>query len=155
MNANANAITIRAAHPDDAPVLSPLLAQLGYPATPEQIAPRLSALEDFPRALALVAVAGEGVVGLITAHLIPTIHGAQPLALLTTLVVAESHRGRGIGSRLVHRVERWAAESGAVRVSVTSGLQREDTHRFYEHRNYSRTGLRFTKAVDKRRRSIG
>ena len=138
---------MRAALPSDAPFLSELLAQLGYPVAAEEIPPRLSALNEFPKALALVALDRENVVGLITAHIIPSIHSNEPIALLTTLVVAASHRGKGIGSQLISDAERWAAENGAVRVSVTSGLQREGSHQFYEHRDYERSGFRFTKAV--------
>jgi len=138
-------IGVRTARPGDAPFISELLAQLGYPATAEDIPARLSLLETFPRALALVAADGDQVVGLVTAHIIPSIHSSAPIALLTTLVVGLSHRGRGIGSELVSKVELWAAENGALRVSVTSGLQRVGTHDFYERRKYERTGLRFTK----------
>lgn len=141
------AITIRTAQPADAPFLGELLAQLGYPALTEDLPARLASLEDFPGTLALVAVDGQNVVGLITAHMIPSIHAPEPIALLTTLVVDSGYRGKGIGSQLVANAERWAAAQGAVRVSVVSGLQREDSHRFYERRNYQRTGFRFTKAV--------
>lgn len=142
-----NEITIRAARPGDAHFLSELLAQLGYPAPAEDIPLRLAALRDFPQALALVAVRSENVVGLVTAHIIPAIHASEPVALLTTLVVATSDRGQGIGSRLVSEVEGWAAGHGAVRVSVTSGVQRVDSHRFYEQRNYQRSGFRFTRVL--------
>jgi len=143
-------IAIRGARPDDAPSLSVLLAQLGYPAAAEEIPERLMAMVEFPGALALVAVEGEHVVGLMTAHIIPAIHASEPVALLTSLVVADSHRGRGIGSRLVSEAERWGAGHGAVRLSVTSGVQRVDSHRFYEQRNYQRSGFRFTKSLGER-----
>lgn len=142
-----NKVTIRTATAGDAPFLSELLAQLGYPATAEEIPQRLSALENFPHALALVALDGPSVVGLITAHMIPSVHAKEPIAMLTTLVVAETHRGKGIGSQLVSGAERWAVENGAGRVSVVSGLQREESHHFYENRDYKRTGLRFTKVI--------
>jgi GNAT superfamily N-acetyltransferase len=85
---------------------------------------------------------------LITAHIIPSIHDNEPVAWLTTLVVLEDARGAGIGSALVRHVERWAVEEGAKRLSVTSGIQRLQTHEFYEKRDYERTGLRFSKRLD-------
>lgn len=145
----ADAVTIRPAVPADAPILSELLAQLGYPASVAEIPARLKALAGFRRAAAFVATNGYGeVVGLITAHIFPSIHDNGPVAWLTTLVVLEDARGAGIGSALVRHAERWALEKGAKRLSVTSGIQRQSTHEFYEKRDYQRTGLRFTKHLD-------
>jgi GNAT superfamily N-acetyltransferase len=137
---------IRPATPSDAAVLSGLLGQLGYPASESEIPARLSALESFPRAKAFVATNGHGeVVGLATAHVFPSVHDKGPVAWLTTLVVLEDARGGGIGSALVRHVEQWAAQNGAKRLSVSSGLHRKATHEFYQKRNYENTGLRFTK----------
>jgi GNAT superfamily N-acetyltransferase len=144
----AEALTIRPAVASDAPVLCELLGQLGYPASESEIPARLSAVAGFPRAAAFVATNGYGeVVGLITAHIFPSIHDNGPVAWLTTLVVLEDARGAGIGSALVNHVEKWAAENGAKRLSLTSGIQRKETHAFYEKRDYENTGLRFTKQL--------
>jgi GNAT superfamily N-acetyltransferase len=144
----AESITIRAAAPSDAPILSELLAQLGYPATVTEIPARLSAVASFPSAAAFVATNGYGeVVGLATTHISPSIHDNGPVAWLTTLVVLEDARGAGIGSALVKHVEQWATRNGAKRLSVTSGKQRKATHEFYERRDYENTGLRFTKKL--------
>ena len=144
----ADAITIRTAAPSDAPILCELLAQLGYPASVSEIPARLSALASFPRAAAFVAMNGYGeVVGLATTHIFPSIHDNGPVAWLTTLVVLEDARGAGIGSALVRHVEQWAAQNGAIRLSVTSGMHRKATHEFYEKRDYENSGLRFTKTL--------
>jgi GNAT superfamily N-acetyltransferase len=141
--------TIRRAEPSDAPILSVLLAQLGYPASVPEIPQRLSAIANHPAAAAFVATNRYGeVVGLITAHIIPSIHDNDPVAWLTTLVVLEDARGAGIGSALVSHIEGWAVQKGARRLSVTSGIQRHSTHEFYEKREYQRTGLRFSKQLD-------
>lgn len=143
------AVTIRPALPADAEVLSELLAQLGYPAPASDIPQRLRALSNSPSSAAFVATNRFGeVVGLVTGHIIASIHDNSPVAWLTTLVVLEDARGAGIGSALVRHVERWAAEKGAQRLSVTSGNHRQATHDFYEKRDYERTGLRFTKRLD-------
>ena len=142
------AAAVRPAEAGDAEPISMLVGELGYPAPVGDIPRRLAAIADGHDAIALVAVDGSSVVGLITAHVIPTIHESDPHAMLTTLVVAETHRGAGIGSLLVSHAERWAALKGAVRFSVTSGIQRARTHEFYERRDYARTGFRFTKKLD-------
>ena len=144
----ADAVSIRAAVPADAPSVCELLAQLGYPATVGEIPARLSALTNFPRAAAIVAINGYGeVVGLATSHMFPSIHDNEPVAWLTTLVVLEDARGAGIGSALVRHVEQWAVENGAKRLSVTSGMHRKATHAFYEKRDYENSGLRFSKKL--------
>jgi predicted N-acetyltransferase YhbS len=141
-------ITIRIAAPSDGATISELLEQLGYPATESEILARLAALAAFPNAAAFVATNGFGeVVGLVTVHLIPSVHDNDPVAWLTTLVVLEDAREAGIGSALVRHVERWAAQRGARRISVTSGIQRKATHAFYEKRDYENTGLRFGKKL--------
>lgn len=149
----ADVITIRVAAPSDAPTLCELLEQLGYPATESEIPARLAALANFPSAAAFVATNGFGeVVGLVTAHLIPSVHDNDPVAWLTTLVVLEDAREAGIGSALVRHVERWAAQNGARRIAVTSGVQRKAAHAFYEKRDYENTGLRFGKKLDTEQR---
>jgi len=145
----ADPVAIRPAIPADAPILSELLAQLGYPASDSDIPDRLQALAGFPSAAAFVATNRYGeVVGLITAQVIPSIHDNEPIGWLTTLVVLEDAREAGIGSALVRHVEEWAVKKGVKRLSVTSGIQRQSTHEFYEKRDYERTGLRFTKRLD-------
>ncbi|HMI43406.1 MAG TPA: GNAT family N-acetyltransferase [Gemmatimonadaceae bacterium] len=139
---------IRPAVASDAPILSELLTELGYPCSPAEIPARLDAFARFPQAVALVATNGYGeVVGLITSHIVSSIHDNDPVAWLTTLVVLEDARGAGVGSALVKHIEEWASSNGAKRLSVTSALHREDTHAFYEKRDYERTGVRFGKRL--------
>jgi GNAT superfamily N-acetyltransferase len=141
---------IRPALASDAPILSELLTQLGYPCSPAEIPARLDAFGRFPQAVALVATNGYGeVVGLITSHIVSSIHDNDPVAWLTTLVVLEDARGAGVGSALVKHIEEWASRNGAKRLSVTSAMHREETHAFYEKRDYARTGLRFSKRLDR------
>ena len=144
---NTSAITIRSPTPEDSQRISTLLAELGYPAEPGAIPQRLEALAAYPKAATLVAAVGNRVCGVITGHIIPSIHAAEPVAWITSLVVASDVRGMGVGSTLVSEIEKWARANGAVRVSVTSGSARERAHSFYERRGYERSGLRFTRTL--------
>lgn len=137
--------TLRLASAADADALAQLLGELGYPAEARELPARLDALEQHPGAVAFVAESGGRVVGVVTCHVIPAIHSTPPVAQLTALVVSESARGRGVGRLLVARVEEWAAQRGAAKISLTSALRREAAHRFYEGIGYTRTGLRLAK----------
>lgn len=138
---------IRAATEHDASHLPDLLDQLGYPASPEEILLRLRELGQYPQAQVWVAADADALVGLASCHMFPSVHASAPVAWLTTLVVRESHHGRGVGRALVAAAEEWARERGAVRLSLTSGTQREAAHAFYARIGYEQTGVRLTKSL--------
>lgn len=139
--------TIRAATEADAPALSTLVAQLGYPAPAEVIPERLANLARSDDNIALVAEDDGNVVAVMTARLMWVIHHDAPLAWLTALVVVDSHRGKGIGSMLLERAEEWAKHKGAHKISLSSAMHRGETHSYYDNRGYERSGIRFTKEL--------
>ncbi len=141
-----DSLRIRPAAPGDAATLSRLLDQLGYPAKADEIPERIEKLYARPGTTVLVAESEGGVIlGVVTVHLFQSMHASEPTAWLTTLVVEEEARGRGIGSALMTHAEKWAIRHGAVRISLTSALHRERAHEFYKARDYEQTGVRLTK----------
>ena len=130
--------------------MSDLLAQLGYPAGAEEVPDRIAALEREGNAVALVAEIDGVVVGLVTAHVIRAIASSTPVAWLTSLVVSERARGRGVGEALVRSAEAWARDRGATRIAVTSALHRTGAHEFYERIGYARTGVRLGRSLEER-----
>ena len=50
------------------------------------------------------------------------------------LVTDEGHRSQGHGLQLLRFLEQWASEHDCETLALSSGLQREDAHRFYEER---------------------
>lgn len=50
------------------------------------------------------------------------------------LVTDANHRSEGHGLKLLSFIGDWAEENGCELVALSSGLQREDAHRFYEER---------------------
>jgi GNAT superfamily N-acetyltransferase len=124
---------IRAAEPRDVDAIAVLAGQLGYPTSSEAMAPRLAALGQGDAVR--VADDGGACIGWIhvsVIHLLET----DTFAEIRGLVVAEAHRGGGIGEALVRAAEEWARSRGCPRVRVRSNVIRERTHRFYERLGY-------------------
>ncbi|MBB6453854.1 GNAT superfamily N-acetyltransferase [Salirhabdus euzebyi] len=64
------------------------------------------------------------------------------------LVTDDQERSKGYGETLLSYVEEWAKENGFALVSLSSGLQRKDSHRFYEEKvGYSRVSYVFNKQI--------
>ncbi|MFA1822663.1 GNAT family N-acetyltransferase [Virgibacillus oceani] len=60
------------------------------------------------------------------------------------LVTDASRRSKGYGEQLLSYVHKWAKEHNYESVALSSGLQREDAHRFYEEKmNYHKASYVF------------
>ncbi|MFY9397420.1 MAG: GNAT family N-acetyltransferase [Desulfomonilia bacterium] len=139
--------TIRKAHAGDAPAVSSLFSQLGYPATAEEMAGRIRTLSSKQEYLVFVAEVGSEIVGLICAYIGYSLEFTGKYGRLTALVVDEKWRGRGIGKMLMEKVESSLANHGASLVVLTSSSFRKESHEFYRHIGYLDTGIRFTKKL--------
>ncbi len=144
-------IRIRPIEAADAADAARLSGELGYPATPQEVAARLAGLAG--RAgdgLFVAELSPEGVVGWIHVSEDATLTDG-PIAEIRALVVDAGFRSRGVGRALVAEAERWAAGRGYPRVRVRSRIARADAHRFYGSCGFavSKTQRVFDKAIGK------
>jgi GNAT superfamily N-acetyltransferase len=138
------AVAIRTSEPGDAPFIARLLTQLGYPAEPGQIEPRLAGLRDERSTLWVAELDGE-LVGLAALHLMHVLEYDEPTGRLTALVVAERARRRGVGNALLETVEDEARRQGCNRVTLSSGHWRHEARDFYHALGYEDVGNSFRK----------
>ncbi|GGM15919.1 GNAT family N-acetyltransferase [Promicromonospora citrea] len=142
-------LATRRAVPGDAPAIAPLLGQLGYPSTPDQVAARFARIAGRGDDAVWVAEDETGtVVGLATGHVHRPLERDLPLAQLTALVVDASRRGTGAGRALVAVFEEWARAAGCDRVTVSSAFRRTGAHAFYERLGYGQRSKKFDKTLD-------
>lgn len=141
--------TFREARPDDAPCLARLATQLGYPTTAEEAARRAARVLGRPGHAVFVADVGGEVAGWL--HVADSVSlESDPSAEIAGLIVAEAHRGSGIGAGLVAEAERWSRSRGAALLRVRSNVTRVRARRFYE-----REGFAVTKSQNNFVKSLG
>ena len=129
-------VCVRPALPQDAPALSRLLAQLGYPDTGAFLERRIAQLLSHPDALLLVACAGADVVGFISLHVIAQLALAGDFYRVSYLCVEEGMRGLGVGALLEQCAQQHARKHGCDRIELHSNARRVDAHRFYARIGY-------------------
>lgn len=142
-----SAPAIRGARAEDAAAVSRLLGELGHPAPEADVRTRLGELARLEGHVVLVAEDSSGVVGVASAFVAPVLHRPGATGRISVMVVAETQRGTGVGTRLLEAMEEALAARGATRLELTSNLRRADAHAFYERRGWTRQGLRFEKGA--------
>ena len=133
---------IRHATIDDTPRLLPLLSELGYPATLEDLNRRFLKFLSNPNYGVAVCEMNEEIIGFIawttTDHLISD---ATRFSIVG-IVVSTNHRNMGIGKKLMAFVEAIAKQHSPAIIDLTSGLRRaqDGTHEFYKRIGYQNEG---------------
>jgi GNAT superfamily N-acetyltransferase len=129
-------LKIRRARPTDAASIAELSAELGYPATTQQITARLlRLLPKTKHALFVAEVPGPRLVGWIHVSAVNLIE-SDLRAEVNGLIVADAHRSLGAGAKLLAAAEDWARNCGCHAVNVRSNVVRERAHKFYERQGY-------------------
>jgi GNAT superfamily N-acetyltransferase len=140
-------LEIRRVEAADAESVASLLAQLGYPASVDEVERRLERLLASEADVQLVAVTDGEVVGLVGLQVGLALEYDEPVGKLSELVIEEGHRGRGVGRALVAAVEREARRRGCCLLYLTTAARRKDAHAFYERIGFEETGKRFVKTL--------
>jgi GNAT superfamily N-acetyltransferase len=150
--------TVRDAVMSDLPALLPLLDQLREKSSrPERPGEELTwrherALAEIlgsPHLTILVAEVNGTIQGTCALAFLPNInHNAMPYCVLENMVVDQSARGAGLGRALVDHAVELARKKGCYKLSLTSNLQREEAHRFYESAGLTHSHKGFTIYLD-------
>ncbi len=71
-------------------------------------------------------------VGTLVVAILPNLaHGGAPYAVVENVVVAETGRGRGVGTALMREAIEKARRAGAYKLTLSANLSRERAHEFY------------------------
>jgi GNAT superfamily N-acetyltransferase len=123
-------LNIREAMKTDVVALAKLSRELGYPTTTAEMESRFNKIS--PKSDNGIYIAElDSIVGWIHVSVIQSLE-SDPFVEICGLVVAESHRGTRIGTRLVAIAERWTQEKGFNHIRVRTNILREETRKFYK-----------------------
>lgn len=125
------AINVRPVQKADLSRITDLLAQLGYPATADQVRGRLNRWLTDRHSVLVAAEVDGAVAGVAALHAIPLLERDESRGRLVALVVDEAYRGHGVGRVLMDRVEREARGLGCRDLEITSARDRAAAQRFY------------------------
>ncbi len=136
-------ISLRLATESDAEDIAALLTELGYPTSADEAWRRLAGVRRDPVSRVLVAVGEPGIMGFLSALLVPYFPDGSTICRITSIVVAKAQRRRGVGAALLEGATEFARQRRCSGVEVTTAERRAEAQRFYERLGFSRTSLRF------------
>lgn len=132
-------VTIRRARPQDAPMIVALLKQLGYRPSVQQTAERLTDFTVRDDTVCFVAADPDRELVGCMQVMVQNRLAEGCYAEIASLVVAESARGKRVGSRLVARAAEWSREQDEDKLRVRCNAKRRGAHRFYRSLGFSET----------------
>ncbi|MEM7383778.1 MAG: GNAT family N-acetyltransferase [Verrucomicrobiota bacterium] len=138
-------IDIREAVIEDAEGIAPLIVELGYRITIDDLKSQMRTYSVGGDSV-LVAVDAEEIIGFLSLHFIPFMHATGGLCRITAMSVSSRYRMKGVGRSLLNKAESVASSLGGKRLEVTSGDHRkEDAHIFYQSCGFRLSDRRFLK----------
>lgn len=125
----------------------PVMKQLRNHLTPErflELVKEAAATEGYR----LAALYEEGKIVAVTGFMpMLTLYNGR-FIWVCDLVTDSNERSKGYGEKLLIYVEKWAKDHGYDIISLSSGLQRQDAHRFYEDKmEYEKKSFVFLKEL--------
>jgi GNAT superfamily N-acetyltransferase len=133
-------IDVRPAVESDLPALLDLYRELhpADPVLPDDVARQTWKQIQAQQGRTILVAEVDGVVaGTVDCTVLPNLtRGARPFVQLENVVVAQSHRRRGIGARLLEATAELAKAAGCYKVQLHTALVRSAAHAFYEAAGY-------------------
>ncbi|MBK8456902.1 MAG: GNAT family N-acetyltransferase [Phyllobacteriaceae bacterium] len=101
-------------------------------------------MANYPSYRTLVAEDRRGIVGTLAIILIDHLgHMAARVALVENVIVRAEARDEGVGKALIAAAGRLAAEAGAYKMILATGMKRTGAHEFYEKLGFERYGYSY------------
>ncbi|WP_289029073.1 GNAT family N-acetyltransferase [uncultured Paraglaciecola sp.] len=140
-------LEIRAAQIGDANVISSLLAQLGYDTAPSKIEVLVSMAASGNNKICVGVLSGQ-VIAMMSVIFFNYFPSAEKLCRITSIIVDESVRGSGVGSKLIDYARSIALAEKCSMLEVTTSLRREQTQAYYESIGFQKTSYKYVQKLE-------
>ncbi len=133
-------MNIRMATKADLPQILPLMTELGFPCTSDELQKRFDAFMRLDGYGIVVACKDTIICGFIAWSYSRFILADRARLHIAALIVDPTLRGQGIGTHLIKWLEDFALQYRPVVIDLTSGAHRLSTHDFYQKLGYANEG---------------
>lgn len=145
---SAKALTLRKAIATDIPLLIELYAAMDgeAPLSLETAARLFDQIEQVPNYSIYLASLNAEIIGTFSLLLAPTFmhRGLHRFALMDAVMVRPESRGLGLGKTMVQTALRISQEQGCYKLMLSSNLQRDRAHQFYQSLGFRQHGWSFS-----------
>jgi PhnO protein len=93
----------------------------------------------------IVAVSNGKIIGLLTSEIQIKLHKAKKQSFIEDLIVDKDYRNNGIGKKLLQNAIEYAKKQECEVIELTSYLQNNNAHRFYENNGFVKHSYKFKK----------
>lgn len=115
--------------------------------TDESVVQVCEKMKNDSRYRTFVADMNGRVIGFVTTVEALAINMPNGYMKINGLAVLPEYQQRGIGKKLMERVEKLAGERNISLIGLASGFQRKRAHEFYEHLGYQKSSFWFRKRI--------
>ena len=114
-------------------------AALGYDVGVENVKEQIEKLTNDKKQHIIIGFEDENtskIIGFVHAQMYESFYSDLGLNILG-LAVNPDFQGRGIGKKLMNKLEEYALDNNISFIRLNSAMKREEAHKFYEHIGYS------------------
>ena len=124
---------------DTAVVAEICKAALGYDVHVKNVKEQIEKLTNDKKQHVIIGYEDENtrkIIGFVHAQMYESFYSNLGLNILG-LAVNPNFQGRGIGRKLMNKLENYAVDNNISFIRLNSAMKREDAHKFYEHIGYT------------------
>jgi len=127
--------------------LLPLWSQFGGYTNAENIVAHYNRIKNDERYKTFIALLENEVVGFITSVQYYGIGIEGSYMVIIGIAVKKETQNKGIGTKLIQRMENYAEEKGVFSIYLNSDFKHTEAHAFYEHNGYEKGSYGFGKII--------